>query len=164
MIATRDGARLPVTNCSPSEALKRLKANMEGDGERLEWLARAKVEAILGSCPRSLKSVASGMRAWIAFADEVLGMRGREYPPSLSALLAWSLIFRSSATFSNYLGYARIGCALAGLSCDAFDSPELKRAKVAIDKRGGFRKRPRMFIRLEVVQSMVQCFCDGRLY
>ncbi len=106
------GQRLPITNCSPAEALKALRCELSNDEDKLLWVAKARMEAVLGSCPRSLKSVLSGIRAWMAFAGGILGREGNEFPPTLDGLLAWSLIFRSPQTFANYLGYARQVCAL----------------------------------------------------
>ena len=48
----------------------------------------------------------------------------------------------------------RTGCALAGASTAVFDDPHLRRAKTAVEKRGGFEKRPRMFVRMGLLQSM----------
>ena len=76
------------------------------------------MDAVLGSCPRSLRSVRSGLNAFIAFvgvcvctdtllihtvlamcvcvfADECEPGAGKYFPPSLDALLAWSRLFRS---------------------------------------------------------------------
>ena len=69
--------------------------------------------------------------------------------------MAWSLLFRSEHTFANYLGYARVGCALVNKPCHVFDDPVLRRAKVAVAKRGGFKKRVPMFIRLDVIRAML---------
>ena len=148
--AVRSGVKVP--SCRPAQALKWLSSSLATDWERLVWLESARIEAILGSCPKSLPSVVSGIRA---FAAEILRAGGHEFPPTLSGLLAWSLLFRSEHTFANYLGYARVGCALVNKPCHVFDDPVLRRAKVAVAKRGGFKKRVPMFIRLDVIRAML---------
>ena len=149
----RSGVKVP--SCRPAQALKWLNSSLATDWERLVWLESARIEAILGSCPKSLPSVVAGIRAWLSFAAEILRAGGQAFPPTLSGLLAWSLLFRSEHTFANYLGYARVGCALVNKPCHVFDDPVLRRAKVAVAKRGGFKKRVPMFIRLDVIRAML---------
>ena len=110
-----------ITSSRAAHALSLLRAKLSTDFERNLWLETARTEAILGSCPKSLPSVASGIRAWLAFAADILGLRGREFPPTVQGLLAWSSVFCSEHTFANYLGYARVGCALANQPTHAFD-------------------------------------------
>ena len=38
--------------------------------------------------------------------------RKRYFPPPVELLLAWSTLFRSAQTFSNYLGYVKTGCLI----------------------------------------------------
>ena len=40
---------------------------------------------------------------------------GLPFPPSLPVLLAWSTLFRSHRTLTNYLGYVKTGCMLVGV-------------------------------------------------
>ena len=110
---------------------------------------------MLGSCPDSHKSFNSGTKAWAAFARHALHLNGREFPPPLDGLLAWAALFRHPRTFSNYLGYVRLGCHVLGVSDVVFCSPALKRAKVAVRKCGGFITRPRMFICHDLVRRIV---------
>ena len=120
-----------------------------------EWVDNARNLAILGSCPKSLPSVRSGLRCWFNFAKEALGREGSELPPSLDGLLAWSMTFRCDRTFSNYLGHVKTGCMLLGLTCEAVDSQVLKRAKTAIAKRTSFRPRKQLFLGLRMVEDML---------
>ena len=146
---------LPAIRCGPADALKDLRSELGSETQRQKWIARARIDAILGSCPKSLPSVASGIRAWLAYATDVLRVNeGDEFPPTLSGLLTWSMLFRSRGTFRNYLGYARVGCALAGKPCDVFNSKELDRALKAVEKRGGFNQRGKMFVRMDVMQRL----------
>ena len=121
-----------------------------------EWVDNARNLAILGSCPKSLPSVRSGLKCWLRFAREALGREGRELPPSQDGLLAWSMTFRCDRTFSNYLGHVKTGCMLLGLSCEAVDSQVLKRAKLAIAKRTSFRPRMQLFLGLRMVENMLE--------
>ena len=98
-------------------------------------LEDARLQAIIGSCPKSHESAKSGMRFWRWFAVSVLGVRGDVFPPKLADLLVWSRLFRCHKTFGNYLSYVKLGCEMEGASVDVFSHPSLKRAKVAIVKR-----------------------------
>jgi len=71
-------------------------------------------------------------------------------------LLAWSTLFRSKVTFSNYLGYVKTGCLLAKASSAVFDDPALKRAKVSIDKSRSMEKRKAMFVQRPILEKLVQ--------
>ena len=62
---------------------------------------------------------------------------------------------RCSRTFSNYLGYARVGCLLAGKPDAVFDSPVLKRAKMAVEKRQEFVPRAKMYIQQSMIQDVM---------
>ncbi len=72
--------------------------------EKYEFLRRERVvcngrlQALLGSCPHSHKSFQSGLRCYVAFAVEVLGLPGRELPPTVASLMAWSTLFRCVGT------------------------------------------------------------------
>jgi hypothetical protein len=131
----------------PTKACRQVSAILSDDAVRLEWMESARTSAILGACPRSRGSVVSGLRCWIGFAHEVLHLRGREFPPTLAGLQAWSVLFRCSRTFANYVGYLKLGCHLLGLSCAVLNDPVLRKAQLAIDKRRQFISRPPMFIR-----------------
>ena len=52
----------------PIAALERFRVMFESDPQsRQEWRAQAKVAAILGSCPRTLNSLKSGITNWAEF-------------------------------------------------------------------------------------------------
>jgi len=196
-----------VTKCGPAKAIQRLKVGtfasvpwwrgmcaralqdtMPRQAERVAWVEQARLEAIVGSCPKSKQSLRSGMKCWIHFARDVLGLL-EPFPPPLGALLAWSGMFRYNClsvhsfvllcvpcgscaqTFQNYLGYARVGCMLAGAPDDVFRHEALKRAKarcpavpigpsceldrcqVAVSKRMAYKRREKRFIRLSLLQQ-----------
>ena len=61
------------------------------------WRAEARVAAVLGSCPRTLKSTRSGLNHWIKFIEltySVAEAVGKILPPLLGDVLAWSRTFR----------------------------------------------------------------------
>ena len=76
-------------------------------------------------------------------------------------LLAWSLTFRCSRTFQNYLNYVRSAGLLHGFSDDVFSSSALRRAKVAIDKRQLWKPRPKMWIGQEQLQHVMTLLVDS---
>ena len=61
---------------TPRESLQQLRAALRGKPEdRRLWAQKAKIAAILGACPKSQKSLISGLRHWcefvaIAYGDE----------------------------------------------------------------------------------------------
>ena len=102
----------------PRAALKELQQVMPRENDRKLWVEQARVEAVLGSCPRSLKSLRSGLSAYIAFVGKTAGRRAvrkslvwaadvcapgkRQYfPPVLELLLAWSRLFRFAMPLSR---------------------------------------------------------------
>ena len=63
---------------------------------------------------------------------------------------------RCGKTFTNYLGYARVGCLLVGAPDEVFNSKALQRAKCAIAKRQSFIPRRRLFLRQSLLQRLVR--------
>ena len=157
MFAANASQPVPVPDIAgdgPSAALKKLKWGANQQVAREAWVRDARMAAILGSCPRSHKSALSGLRCYMKFCEKVLHLGGREFPPSVESLLAWSALFRCSRTFSNYLNYVRLGCDILGSSSAALDDKRLNRAKCAIEKRRLFVPRSRMFIRSSTLRDM----------
>ena len=126
-----------------------------------EWAEKARVTALLGSCPRSHTSFISGYRCWMGFAGNVLNLKGSEMPPTLEGVLAWSVLFRCPGTFQNYVGYLRLACQLARVSTLALDDKAIGRATMAITKRGNFVQRPKQFVKLCLLQQMLRA-CGQR--
>jgi len=115
------------------QALKQLDLRDRTQTEIDVWMEEARVDAIIGSCALSLPSVKSGTRCYMAFVGacaylhtmgpealrvqcrvpDATGRKGKGYfPPVLETLLAWSTLFRSPGTLSNYLGYVKTSCLL----------------------------------------------------
>ena len=93
----------------------------------------------------------------------------RYFPPDLDVLLAWSTLFRSEGTLSNYLAYVKTACVILkaptqvsghrrALSCNGylllmvflawqvFENPALVRAKASVKKAQNFQPREKMWI------------------
>ena len=121
----------------PRSALKLLGADLGSVEETTLWIERATMEAILGGMRLSLKSLKSGLSCYTAFvgtymlastrtlvslcqivAGRCFPKHGLPFPPSLPVLLAWSTLFRSHRTLTNYLGYVKTGCMLVGVSTE----------------------------------------------
>ena len=97
--------RRPGSDKGPRASIARLVAELEDNTQNKEWAERARLEALCGSSQRSVREVASVLRAWEAFATPVLGLSGAELsPPSLDGVLAWVRHFASSRTFGNHVG------------------------------------------------------------
>jgi hypothetical protein len=79
------------------------------------WVQQAVASVVVNSAPSSVRPARSALRWYAEFADEVLGAKGVHLPPSPQGLAAWSLLFRRAETFSNYIGYLRLGCHILGL-------------------------------------------------
>ena len=126
------------------------------DKTKSMWREVARLEAILGSCPRSIEKVKSGLRCWFDFRKRLGDPLSSSFPPSLTDLLAYANIFDCAKTFSNYVTHIKIGCELLDRPVDIFEHPSLSRAITAIVKRGSHEVREPMFIRFLVVQGLVR--------
>ena len=82
------------------QALDMLEQNLPSDpAAKREWTTYARVAAVLGSCPRSLPSLKSGLRHWIRYIEIMYGKEQvdqKAFPPDLNDILAWSNTFRST--------------------------------------------------------------------
>ena len=145
-----------VTAGGPRRAMQSLCKQSKNAEDRRAWALIARLNAIVGSCPRSISNAQSGMRAWYAFHNICLQRQGNPFPPAIDYLLAWSRTFRHATTFSNYVGYVKLATELVGAATEVFLHPSLKRAKAAIVKQGSFVKRDPHFIRLDLVRRLVQ--------
>ena len=144
------------TGSGPRKAINSLSKSLTTDAARVAWLERARVAALTDSCSASMPSVQSGLRCWEAFASKVLGKPRGSLPPSLNELMAWSVMFRCAQTFSNYLGYVRLGCLLENCCASVFSDPALARAKMSITKRNRFSSREKMFLQHDTVSRMLE--------
>ena len=145
-----------VAHCGPRNAIKRFaNALFDDRGVASRWVASARAAAILGPCRRSLLQVRSGLRCWATFADKVLGLDLTVWPPPLDGILAWSALFRCRRTFANYIGYLRVCCALTDTDPSVFSHIAVRRARVAIEKRGLFDQREKLFFRHDTLAQLI---------
>ena len=75
--------------------------------------------------------------------------------------MAWSILFRSRATFSNYLRHVRLACEVTQFSVEVFSRPEIRRARVAVMEERAFKPRPRTFVRLVMSQKLMPLMWDN---
>ena len=54
----------------PSAALSRVALDLRSNQERQVWIEKARIDALLGCCRRSLPSVRSGIRNYFAFVGK----------------------------------------------------------------------------------------------
>ena len=140
----------------PRKALQKLhNADLNAE-QKSKWMETARLDAILGSCCRSMPSVKSGIRMYLAFVDETYEGPKKYFPPQLEWLLAWSTLFRSQGTLANYMGYVKTACLIVKQSVKIFDHAALKRAKTATGKRLNFESRPKKWIRRTIVVKMME--------
>jgi hypothetical protein len=151
---------LDIASKGPRAAGALLVNDIKRGLDRDVWLERARVAAIVGSCPKSHASVISGLRFWAFFAIRVLNLRGNLLPPTLEGLLAWSRLFRNKGTFCNYVSYVKLGCEVLGLSVDVFAHPSLARAKEAIKKRRLVMPRQQTWIGHDVLVRLLNLAAD----
>ena len=147
---------LALASKGPRAACTMLVDNLKRGLDRQDWVERARIAAIVGSCPKSHPSVISGLRFWAFFAIRVLNLRGDLLPPSLEGLLAWSRLFRSKGTFCNYVSYVKLGCEILNYPVGVFAHPSLKRAKEAILKRRLVEPRLQTWIGHELLVRLVR--------
>lgn len=149
------------TGSGPRKAINSLSQALTTDAARAAWLEKARISALTDSCSASMPSITSGLRCWEAFAAKVLGKPRGSLPPSINELMAWSVMFRCARTFSNYLGYVRLGCLLENRSAVVFDDPALARAKRSITKRNRFSSREKLFLQHDTVSLFLEsCYLD----
>ena len=115
----------------------------------------ARLDAIMGSCSRSMPSVRSGIRAYICFVDDFCVGAKSYFPPRLEWLLAWSTCFRSEGTLANYMGYVKTACLVLDRPVKVFQHASMGRAKAAALKRLNFEKRPKKWIRREMLEKLL---------
>ena len=106
-------------------------------------------------CVAFVVRIVSGIRAWISFADSVLGANGQHLPPTPEGLLAFSAMFRSVGTFSNYVSAIGFACNLVGVSDAACQHQLVRRAKAAV-KRRQEAPRTKRFISRRLLARLMQ--------
>jgi len=139
----------------PRQTLSAVAESVATEADRVAFIETARVDAILGACGRSMPSLRSGVRAYIAYVDTMRPGQRRYFPPELDILLSWSTLFRCKETFSNYVGYVRTACLLVGVDVTVFQQPGVRRAKAAICKRKLFQRRERRWIQAPLLMQVL---------
>ena len=156
IIDSTEFVALQIHGAGPKLAIDRLKAEISSSNVSPGvWAKRARVAAVLGSCPRSISSLKSGVRHWIDFVTVLKGSDEQAFPATIDGVLAWSNLFRCLGTFKNYLGHVRTVSHALNVPAPEEGHPALRRAKGAILKRHFFESRPRMFIQRPMVGALV---------
>jgi hypothetical protein len=142
------------TSCDagPAKMIKRL--SFSDQSEQSAYLHDAKIKAIIGSCPRSLQSMISGTKCYLAFALAVGRIRDA-FPLSNDLIVAWSNSFRCHGTFKNYVGYARTANLIFGFEDSKLDHSLIRRAAISVLKRRQWTPRPRLFVDSTKVSLML---------
>ena len=73
-------------------------------------------------------------------AGKCFPRHGLPFPPSLPVLLAWSTLFRSHRTLTNYLGYVKTGCMLVGVSTEVISHSVTLLCCVGLYLRAGVQR------------------------
>jgi hypothetical protein len=141
---------------APKAALKMLADHLKDDCNKRKWTEGARAAAVLGSCPRTMMSVKSGVRNYMGYCEVALGSREAGFPPTIDVLLGWSHTHRCVGTFSNYLGHVASACLAIGIDCPSTSHPALCRAKQAIMKRMVFESAEQQFVRHSLLRNMIR--------
>ena len=135
-LASSAACLLDVSGIRPREATQKLREAFQRHPElRQELIDKARATAVMGNCPKTRQAFRSGVAAWFAFAEALLGSSEAGWPPQIDHMLAWSHTFRCVGTFCNYEGHVRTACLALDLQFPAADNPALRRARGAIAKR-----------------------------
>ena len=135
-LADTPSLMLDVSGRGPNDAIRLLRESLpQGMQDRALWQKRARVAAVLGSCPKTRASFRSGIRNWVNFIGSLHGSYDSAFPARLDDILVWSHVFRCVGTWANYVGYLRTASVALDLPCPAADHPALKHAKVGVLKR-----------------------------
>lgn len=127
----------------PRKAIVRLNMQARTPEERAQWLEDARIMAVLGPCAKTLASVRSEVRCFMAFAGTLflhvfpllpsgrflhdlgahLSVEGEAdikscFPPTVELLAAWAACFRCAGTFQNYVGHVRTFCLALNVSVE----------------------------------------------
>ena len=104
-----------------------------------------------------LSCVRAGIQCYIAFVNAMQGKCvANPFPPRIEWIQAWAILFRSRGTFSNYLGYVRVGCLVVKADVGVFQHPAVKRAKDSVGKAGRHVVRDKLWIRRHRIEALMR--------
>ena len=105
----------------------------------------------------------SGISCYREFVKALVGDGVAAFPPRIEWLQAWGTMFRCRGTFSNYLGYAKVGCLLAKEDTSVFQHPAVRRAKDSVGKSGRFASREKLWIQRDRIEALLKLAGVGLL-
>ena len=141
-------------NCGPMAMCRQLAEQHSAWSSRAFYVELARLEALCGNMV-SVGETKCALNCWCNFARSFgIVEPGKELPPSVDGLLAWSRIFAKKSTFNNYLTKLGLACEIAGVSREACNDPALKRAKRTIGSLEG-PSRPKRSIPLALLEKLV---------
>jgi len=143
-----------VGRAKPSESLQKLREFVATEG-REAWNTKARVAAVMGSCPKSHKSFISGLSHWLEYVEIARGPTAEAFPVNMSDVLGWSMTFRCLGTFGNYLSHLRGAACAIGFDPPPVGHPAIRRAMRAVANRCMSSPRPRMAIQRAMLRNMV---------
>ena len=129
------------------QGVRKLEEALDKGMEADAWVRQALKDVVAGSAKGSLASAQSALRCWASFADAVLNADGNHLPPTAEGLACWSRLFRIAGTFSNYVGYLRLGCHILGVDASCSYGPLLHRAKQELGRRQGPPRKKTLWCR-----------------
>ena len=98
-----------LTRDGPAKAAQRLR---EAGGDMDKWAEEARIQGIIGRCPKAVPKIKCGLRSWLQFHDARFGNVDLAMPPRVCDLVAWHATHRCGGTFSNYLNYVKVMCEI----------------------------------------------------
>ena len=147
----RPRAHKMTDSCGPRAALRQLQVSDMSEIDRRCWVEKARLDAVLGGKQKSMKGLKSALACYVSFmskcdffrcyaigsrtlcwAGAVFPSTTSYFPPSLRALLAWSVLFRSAGTLRNYFGFVKTGCMIAGVSTEVRYQPYCRAAVLIV--------------------------------
>ena len=142
------------TGLTPIAAL----ANMKSSCSSQEWRQRARISAVLSSCPDSRAALKSGVACWM---KHVISQHGplalveQAFPPPLNEILVWSHSFACAGTFGNYLSSLRKACQVLDVAGPPPSDPCIRAAMAGVIKRRAHIPREKMFVCRDIVATIV---------
>ena len=96
---------LGIEKMRPTQVIKKLRVAFASDpAMRAQFGGAARANAVMGNCPKSRASFASGIECYCQFAELMFGSEGAGWPPTVDSLVTWSHTFSCVGTFRNYEG------------------------------------------------------------
>lgn len=136
----------------PKRAAVDLSSRLVSDAEAAAWREGARVEALVGSAPKSSREAVSVLRTWAAFARA--SRLEIALPPTSDDIVAWSTLFKSVKVFRNYIAKLKLACMIYRVDVSWCEHESVKRAKDALAKRGP-PPREKKFIQHDKVIKLV---------